>query len=190
MAQLMIQATALAQAEAFRYGRRVAGRGDHVWVALETVGHIQRGSMQVPSAQSVLSEDRGVLIVEAQPGPGLLWAAIRRLARDQLDDVLKQMGIGAKEETDARVLPVGFKDGKRGRKFAEVVELSQQVDFKDWAVAGPRRAGWCLTFLVKRGGPLAHHEWWRSVGKLSETNVGVLEHERIMRSVMHLTEYD
>eukprot|EP00973_Karenia_brevis_P011837 1606546-Karenia_brevis.AAC.1 len=61
---------------------------------------------------------------------------------------------------------------------------------RDWKVKGPRTVGWCAKFLSKRGGPVAHHEWWRNTTKLSMTDFGVSEHESIMRSLQDAVEYD
>lgn len=94
------------------------------------------------------------------------------------------------EGGDARTLLILRKDGKRQRDFKEGGSLMSKVSFDDWRVSGPRAAKWCLEFLAKKNGPLSHHEWWKSVTKLSSPDYGVSEHEMIMRAVQDALEYD
>ena len=97
MAQLMVQATSLAQAEAFRYGRRGRGAAEQVLIALETVGHVKKGSVQVMTPQSLRVEDRGVLVVNADPGPGLYvleyveWLEKMRTPHEKISESASRM---------------------------------------------------------------------------------------------------
>eukprot|EP00959_Pyramimonas_sp_CCMP1952_P405616 8501195-Pyramimonas_sp.AAC.1 len=66
------------------------------------------------------------------------------------------------------------------------------VSFSDWEthIPGPRTTRWCLDFLRRRNGPLAHHEWWKSTAKLNSDDYGVSFHEAVLRAVQTGAEYD
>lgn len=90
---------------------------------------------------------------------------------------------------DARVLPVAWVHGRRHRDWPDVARKSRQEDFADFPTGKPRTARWCADYLVKDGGPVPHHEVWRSRRRLQATDFGVDMHDTLSRIIEYLGTY-
>ncbi|CAK0867888.1 unnamed protein product [Prorocentrum cordatum] len=101
--------------------------------------------------------------------------------------------------SDARTLeipPGAGQPGGSSREWREVVQLCREEAVPGFAVAPPRTAQWCAKYQVKEGGPVLHHEMWKSKRKLNPTDFGVDMHETLskmieaMGSADHLDVYN
>jgi len=157
-----------------------------VWIALEKVGNIAKGQEVTLTNEDVVVESRAIhsFTIEGktmQVSCGKVAIAVKK---EFVSNLVEE------PEDDARTLTIRTLGNVRFRQFKEAVELMSQVDFKDWPVPGPRTVMWCLTFLVRRGGPQAHHQWWVSINKLQLGDAGVSEHENCMKAVEDGVQYD
>ena len=91
---------------------------------------------------------------------------------------------------DARVLPVVWVHDRRHRDWPDAARKSRQEDFADFPIGKPRRARWCADYLVNDGGPVLHHEVWRSRRRLQATDLGVDMHDTLSRIIEYLGTYD
>ncbi|CAK0839605.1 unnamed protein product, partial [Prorocentrum cordatum] len=101
--------------------------------------------------------------------------------------------------SDARTLeipPGAGQPGGNSREWREVVQLCREESVPGFGVAPPRTAQWRAKYQVKEGGPVLHHEMWKSKRKLNPTDFGVDMHETIskmieaMGSADHLDVYN
>ncbi|CAK0806316.1 unnamed protein product, partial [Prorocentrum cordatum] len=101
--------------------------------------------------------------------------------------------------SDARTLeipPGAGQPGGNSREWREVVQLCREEAVPGFGVAPPRTAQWCAKYQVKEGGPVLHHEMWKSKRRLNPTDFGVDMHETIskmieaMGSADHLDVYN
>ena len=127
LARLVAEGTGLAQAEAIRRGTG-APDGDLVWVALEGIKNIQKGSTIDATPTSVVLGDRCIIDVNDNEGNYQVVAA--RMSRRAAETYRKSLEDPNEGDSDARVLPVAYEDGKRVRLFKDVVAKSQEVSFK------------------------------------------------------------
>eukprot|EP00974_Lingulodinium_polyedra_P033816 3251869-Lingulodinium_polyedra.AAC.1 len=82
----------------------------------------------------------------------------------------------ARRFDDARILPVKEGPTGRSRTWSQVVEDAKEEAYDDWPIKPPRTAKWCAVYLLKEGGPMLHHEMWRSKRKLQLSDYGVETH--------------
>lgn len=156
--------------------------------ACESGGSVKKGDPVVLPPNAVSLGRRAIIPIRNPDGSsGHLF--VEKVAAVNFPDFLKKIGT-EEAEGDARTLAIRRVGEARERDFAYAVKMMSEVRFDDWSVAGPRTTRWCLTFLSKRGGPRAHHEWWKSVAKLQNSEFGVMEHEAIMRAIEEGAEYD
>ena len=92
-------------------------------------------------------------------------------------------GPQADEEIDARVLPVVCTpEGVRKRHFRDAIRELSESEWAGWPLRGPRTAKWCLDFIGQEDlHPRARHTKWRHESRLLPGDVGVADHELIMR---------
>ncbi|CAK0853323.1 unnamed protein product [Prorocentrum cordatum] len=183
------EARLLARSEAARGGGAPAGNAD-LWYAIEEAPGIQTGSVVRLNEEAVISGDRAIHFY-VHDGVEKRVFCVRCPAAD-LADVKKKFRIETDDDCDARTLPIKSVAGQRKRDFSDAVEKMELVSFSDWEthIPGPRTTRWCLDFLRRRNGPLAHHEWWKSTAKLNSDDYGVSFHEAVLRAVQTGAEYD
>jgi hypothetical protein len=183
---LMREAKEIADAEAIRDDEGAAALPEGTWYVVEAGGGFSRGAIIELSDNAHV--DGSVAIETRQYHGHEIKILCRRVVSANLSAFRENLGLS--DEDDARVLPVQFKGGVRSRDFKDAVEKMSLSRFSDWRVDGPRTAEWCLRFLVRCGGPLAHHEWWKTTARLTLGDTGVGEHELIMKAVNDAVEYD
>ncbi|CAK0798854.1 unnamed protein product [Prorocentrum cordatum] len=183
------EARLLARSEAARGGGAPAGNAD-LWYAIEEAPGIHTGSVVRLTEEAVISGDRAIHTY-VHDGVEKRVFCVRCPAAD-LADVKKKFRIETDDDGDARTLPIKSVAGQRKRDFSDAVEKMELVSFSDWEthIPGPRTTRWCLDFLRRRNGPLAHHEWWKSTAKLNSDDYGVSFHEAVLRAVQTGAEYD
>ena len=151
------------------------------WVVAESSAKRTRGDDVTLDGTETLSGRRGLKTEQGEE------YFIYDLAGDDLNEFK-----GAEAFADARLLAVETDArGRKRRAWREVVSAMSQVAFTDWPVPGPRTMAWCAHYLDRRGGgPLDHHQWWKSVHGLRADSWGVVEHETALRSLEHAGCYD
>ncbi|CAK0803080.1 unnamed protein product, partial [Prorocentrum cordatum] len=77
--------------------------------------------------------------------------------------------------------PGAGQPGENGREWREVVGLCREEAAPGFGVAPPRAAQWCAKYQVKEGGPVLHHEMWKSKRKLNSSDFGIDIHETISK---------
>eukprot|EP00973_Karenia_brevis_P082789 11476895-Karenia_brevis.AAC.1 len=174
--QLRQEARVLAEGEAIRAGGALEEEGD--WYSLDDAGLIKKGDKVTLAADAAVLGDKALMNVQVDGAISVI--SLERVQRRIVID----------DDTDARVLPILRKGTERHRAFKDAAEKWERISFSDWKVPGPRTVSWCGRFLAKRGGPMAHHEWWRSVTRLGNGDYGVAEHEAVMRMLQEAVEYD
>ena len=187
LAELRGSGNLLAVGEALRL--EDGGGGTDPWYLVEDSGARKKGTKVTPTVHSLQQSRRGVFIEVAADG-SMEVALMEQVAQKDLADFKRKYNIDDSGDTDARVLAIRRVGDDRYREFKEAVNLTAQVSFPEWKLAGPRTMSWCLRFLARRGGPMAHHEWWRSVRGLSLQDYGVSEHEAAMRCLQSALEFD
>ena len=186
MRPLQQEARELADAEVWRRGG-VTGEVEK-WYSMETKGSVKKGEALNLSAGVVTAGDKGIFV--GQDGAGLEFTVFMKkvLALD-LPSFKKELE-EEDDDIDARILPIRKVGDKRVRDFKDAVGKLDQVTFEDWPVPGPRTVVWCMKFLASRGGPAAHHQWWRTTCKLGLGDYGVAEHDALMRGIQEGLCYD
>ena len=93
---------------------------------------------------------------------------------------------------DLRVLPVKYdRTDQRFRDFRDGVCLLESHSFTDWPVLGPRTVVWVCQFMLHRSNtPLGWHQEWKNLGRLSDDEGLVHEHETICRLLETAVCYD
>ena len=86
---------------------------------------------------------------------------------------------------EVRVLSVKYdRNNLRFREFRDAVNCLESLEFTDWPVLGPRTVLWVVQFMVHRSNtPLGWHQEWKNLGRLSDSESLVLEHEMICRAL-------
>ena len=87
---------------------------------------------------------------------------------------------------DARTLPVITGAAGRLRGWRSVVADSREEKLDDFPVKGPRTSKWCAEYQMRDGGPILHHELWKSRRRLQVTDWGVATHEVLSQVVEYL----
>ena len=64
------------------------------------------------------------------------------------------------------------------RPWSKVCDESSEQVIPDFAMR-PRTVLWCVQWLLREGGPVQHHEAWKSRRKLGLTDFGVSEHHTL-----------
>ena len=93
---------------------------------------------------------------------------------------------------DARVLDVVYDQlGQRHLDFREAVLKMREDPWPDWPIAGPRTALWCCRFIAQHGStPMGRHVRWRQEAGLTDSDLGVDEHEKSCRALEHAAVFD
>ena len=91
--------------------------------------------------------------------------------------------------TEARVLPILRTSlGVRHRDFRSAVEAMRGSAWEDWPLTGPRTVLFVLTFIAEHfQTPEQRHARFVADGKLQPTDVGVSDHQVVMK-MLHYTE--
>ncbi|CAK0908896.1 unnamed protein product [Prorocentrum cordatum] len=188
------EARLVAESEAVRLGGDAAGPqgSGAAWRAVEKAPGVERGDEVRLSAQAVISGPRAIHASSDAEGK-VHHALCAQVPSCDVPDFKRKFKIDEEVgDADARVLPVKLQGRLRHRGYGEAVDKLDEVTFEDRGghLPGPRTALWRAKFLVRRGGPMAHREWWKSVSKLSESDFGVAEHESAARAFQAALEYD
>ena len=154
-----------------------------VWVAIETVGDVHKGSFVAAPTSMLTHGNRGITLVKGQP------VFCRRASLADAAAWRQEEAPGG-SSSDARTLPIQFSGGARGRPWSTVEEACQQEEYADFPVTGPRTAGWCLRFLKKRHSPADHHALFRTMTKLPVDAWGMQEHDQLLRMLDAAGTYD
>ena len=95
-------------------------------------------------------------------------------------------------ERDVRVLPVLFDSAEeRWRTVAEAVPESEEVDYEDFPLAGPRTVMRDMRQLRRAGQDfLQHHESWIKKSGVRSTDRSVHEHSSLCRALHLMICYD
>ena len=72
---------------------------------------------------------------------------------------------------------------RRPVEWREVSTASKEVKVADFGVSEPRTAGWCMAYQVRDGGPVLHHEMWKTRRKLASTDFGVDIHDVLSKAI-------
>eukprot|EP00929_Paragymnodinium_shiwhaense_P003877 TRINITY_DN104589_c0_g1_i1.p1 TRINITY_DN104589_c0_g1~~TRINITY_DN104589_c0_g1_i1.p1 ORF type:complete len:372 (-),score=46.58 TRINITY_DN104589_c0_g1_i1:20-1135(-) len=185
--RLQARARGIADVEAIRDGVVIDLPGVS-WIAVESGPYGDKGMIVAANDSLISLGDKGIMQFMQD---GVLKSFFFLSAeRGQEDAVRGRWRLDERDTGDARTLPIIRMDGKRRRPLESIIDDGQQVDYDDWVIRGPRTVAWCLEFLRHRGGPMAHHEWWKSVCRLSDNDYGVLKHDTIMRAVEYWVQYD
>ncbi|CAK0891391.1 unnamed protein product, partial [Prorocentrum cordatum] len=127
----------------------VADRGAR-WRAAQSIGDFRYGdevAAHVASPGAVQGRDLHVL-----PDGAALF--VEEVAADDLETFM-----GRAVAADARVLPVVRTGARREVTWASMAARVQQEDFgRDWLVAGPRTAFWCIDFINNEGMGIEHYQ--------------------------------
>jgi len=81
---------------------------------------------------------------------------------------------------DARVMAVHRdpQSGERWRDWKSVAAALDEQTFDDWPLEGPRTLSWIAREMGKvGGGPMQHHQRWRTSAKVDDSDRSVHEHE-------------
>ncbi|CAK0819174.1 unnamed protein product, partial [Prorocentrum cordatum] len=80
---------------------------------------------------------------------------------------------------DARALAIKRDAaGRRFRDLKSVADSSEQCEFEDWALSGPRTASYVVKEIAKQsGGPVQRHTTWKHENKLNDDEHSVVAHE-------------
>ena len=92
--------------------------------------------------------------------------------------------------SDARTLPVVTGATGRLRDWRSVVSDSREEKLADFPVMDPRTSKWCAEYQMRDGGPILHHEMWKSRRRLQVTDWGVATHEVLSQIVEYLGARD
>ncbi|CAK0811004.1 unnamed protein product [Prorocentrum cordatum] len=89
---------------------------------------------------------------------------------------------------DARIL--ARTPGVRlARSWLAVTESAAEVVDPSFTLQ-PRSAGWCVAWLLREGGPIQHHESWKSRKRLTSSDWGVSEHHTLSTVLEDLATHD
>ena len=88
--------------------------------------------------------------------------------------------------SDARTLPVITGATGRLRDWRSVVADSREEGLADFPVMDPRTTKWCAQYQMRDGGPILHHEMWKSRRRLQVTDRGVATHGVLSQVVEYL----
>ncbi|CAK0815232.1 unnamed protein product, partial [Prorocentrum cordatum] len=90
--------------------------------------------------------------------------------------------------TDARTLARA--PGTRlARSWLAVTEAAVEVADPSFPLQ-PRSAAWCVAWLLREGGPIQHHESWKSRERLSSSDWGVSAHRALSTVLEDLATHD
>ena len=94
--------------------------------------------------------------------------------------------------TEARVLPILRTSlGVRHRDFRSAVEAMRESAWEDWPLTGPRTVLFVLTFIAEHfQTPEQRHARFVADGKLQPTDVGVSDHQVVMKMLHYGAVYD
>ena len=94
-------------------------------------------------------------------------------------------GVSDEADIDARVLPVvATAEGVRRRNFTDSARELTESEWLGWPLRGPRTAKWCVDFLGQEDRhPRARHTKWRHEAQLMNSDIGVADHELVMRTL-------
>lgn len=113
------------------------------------------------------------------------------------DDVVtgwsKQLEAEGASSTDARIMPILREEssGDRWREWKTAASAFGEEPFVDWPLDGPRTLRWLAKEMAKSGGgPLRHHQNWRTLCKADESDRAVHEHESICLALEMGGSYD
>ena len=167
------------------------------WVVAEPVkGKLVGEVVDPPADWTPTTRTRGLLEVD---GAHILVERIRDSAvegyrRDRVAAFREAKAGGADdfEDEDIRTLSVNFNaNGRRGRRFADTVELMFETDLPDMELEGPRTALWWLQACARTGGTaLTRHHRWVAEGGIPRGDRAVHEHEVLSRIVDSAVLFD
>ena len=103
-----------------------------------------------------------------------------RILSDSLGATPVVGGEGGLSESDARVLPVQRDEmtQERWRDWKSLAGMIGEPLFPDWPHEGPRTTKWLVKEIAKSGGgPLQHHQRWKTHIRADDGDRSVHEHE-------------
>ena len=103
-----------------------------------------------------------------------------RVLSDSLGAAPALDGDAGLSESDSRVLPVQLDEttSERWRGWKSLAGMISEPLFPDWPLEGPRTTKWLVEEIAKSGGgPLQHHQRWRTQLRADVGNRSVHEHE-------------
>ena len=103
-----------------------------------------------------------------------------RILSDSLGAAPVLGGEGGLSESDARVLPVQRDEmtQERWRDWKSLAGMISEPLFPDWPLEGPRTTKWLVKEIAKSGGgPLQHHQIWKTHLREDDGDRSVHEHE-------------
>ena len=151
------------------------------WVVAEDSGDLAFGSLveagPVQGVAVVSQHGRRALL---RLGSGLNVFAI--LVEAWRVDLFRRTWRGR----DIRILPVLASGVGQG---LSVAENAKEEPVNDFALK-PRTTAWCVNWLIREGGPVQHHETWKSRKKLTASDFGVAEHHTLSTILEDLATTD
>ncbi|CAK0849262.1 unnamed protein product [Prorocentrum cordatum] len=89
---------------------------------------------------------------------------------------------------DARIL-ARTPDVRLARSWPAVTGSAVEVADPSFTLQ-PRSAGWCVAWLLREGGPIQHHESWKSRKRLNSSDWGVSEHHTLSTVLEDVATHD
>ncbi|CAK0875001.1 unnamed protein product, partial [Prorocentrum cordatum] len=177
------------------------------WVCVVPEGDVRRGAVHsLPDSLDTPSEDfvafgqhglydlgrRGRSAVLVRPAPGeTADEALRTFAASAVPGAVGGTRAPPPAE-DARALAIKRDAaGRRFRDLKSVADSSEQCEFEDWALSGPRTASHVAKEIARQsGGPVQRHTTWKHENKLNDDEHSVVAHEMLSEILELACTYD
>ncbi|CAK0801682.1 unnamed protein product [Prorocentrum cordatum] len=177
------------------------------WVCVVPEGDVRRGAVySLPNSLDTPSEDfvafgqhglydlgrrgRSAVLVRLAPGE-TADEALRTFVASAVPDAVGGTRTPPPAE-DARTLAIKRDAaGRRFRDLKSVADSSEQCEFEDWALSGPRTASYVVKEIAKQsGGPVQRHTTWKHENKLNDDEHSVVAHEMLSEILELACTYD
>ncbi|CAK0824003.1 unnamed protein product, partial [Prorocentrum cordatum] len=177
------------------------------WICVVPEGDVKRGAVySLPDSLDTPSEDfvafgqhglydlgrRGKSAVLVRLAPGeTADEALRTFVATAVPDAVGGTRTPPPAE-DARTLAIKRDAaGRRFRDLKSVADSSEQCEFEDWALSGPRTASYVVKEIAKQsGGPVQRHTTWKHENKLNDDEHSVVAHEMLSEILELACTYD
>ena len=159
-------------------------RAGSIWAELEELALVDSGLQFVMCQRMKQELVEGMLesLCDA------LWETLGRRQQRDMGGILSDSlgaapvvgGEGGLRESDALVLPVQRDEGiqERWRDWKSLAGMIGEPLFPDWPLEGQRTTKWLVTEIAKSGGgPLQHHQRWKTHLRADDGDRSVHEHE-------------